>query len=179
MDKSNVMDIATLIATDESPASMRGMRWILGDDKCDCLFQRIGEWSNPFLGRTMRVRLCCLWAKIYEQYPEFVQQLPYHEPNKGTYTSEVLDWDSEQADMPLYLWYRQLSIKERKPLKQIREEHKGREHERPKKVKMSRKKHPTIAELRHAKEERLRASGWLLPGQTLADMPGLEDAVID
>ena len=55
------------------------VHWIHGDGLCDCLFQNIYDVNNSYLGRTMRVRLCCIWADIYKQYPQFVQVLPFYD----------------------------------------------------------------------------------------------------
>src|SRR3990167_3401218 len=106
------------------------VHWIHGDGLCDCLFQNIYDVNNSYLGRTQRVRLCCIWADIYKQYPQFVQEMPYYDPNRDIYVADPAPWDDEEMDMPLYLWYRQLAIKEGKPLAQIRQEYEGRDHER-------------------------------------------------
>lgn len=145
------------------------VHWLIGDDQCDCLFQRIFEIGNPYVGRTHRVRLCCIWADIYKQYPQFVQELPYYDANRDTYTAEPAPWDSDEMDMPVYLWWRQLAIKEGKSLAEIRREYAGREHERPKKSTEPRQHHP-IAEVKAAIIARLRRSGWLLPGDPDPDV---------
>ena len=165
----------------ESPAVLEALRivsgavsapdvfWVHGDGLCDCLFQRIYDVNNSYLGRTQRVRLCCIWAEIYKQYPQFVQDnLPYYDPNRHTYNAEPQEWDSDEMDMPVPLWHRQLAIKEGKPLADIRQKYAGRERERPKKVKVKKSKAPTAAELRHAHEAQLRAGGWILDGQRLS-----------
>ena len=61
-----------------------------------------------------------------------------------------------------------MSVKEGKSLAQIREEYAGREHERPKKLKVRKSKEPTKAELHRAHEAELRASGWILPDERLS-----------
>src|SRR3990167_447000 len=96
------------------------VHWIHGDGLCDCLFQNIYDVNNSYLGRTMRVRLCCIWAEIYKQYPQHVQVLPFYDRNRHTYSSVPEEWNSDKMDMPIYLWHRQLSVKEGKSLAQIR-----------------------------------------------------------
>lgn len=170
----------SVLAEPESPAVVEALRilaaaggpdihWLLGDNLCDCLFQRIGDWNNSYLGRTLRVRVCCIWAELYKQYPQFVQELPYYDSNRHTYNAEPQEWDSDEMPMPVYLWLRQLAIKHGKSLAQIREEYAGRDHERPKAVKVRKGKEPTKAELHHAHEAQLRASGWILPDERLSD----------
>lgn len=150
----------------EAPAK----HWILGDDLCDCLFQRIWDTNNPHIGRTLRVRECCLWKTLYEQYPEYVQVLPYYDPNRHIYVSEPEPWNSDEMDMPVYLWHRQLAIEQGKTVAQIREDYAGREHERPRKVKSRKESRPTKAEVKHATEMRLRASGWITEGEPLPEI---------
>jgi hypothetical protein len=83
--------------------------WFHGDDLCDCTFQRIGMWKNPYLAETLEVRQCCIWAALYKQYPEFVRVLPgYFNENTGEWITEPMEWDGE-ADMPLALWHRQVA----------------------------------------------------------------------
>ena len=38
-------------------ASIPEIQWKHGDDLCDCTFQRIGFWTNPYLAKTLQVRL--------------------------------------------------------------------------------------------------------------------------
>ena len=84
--------------------------WTHGDDLCNCVFQRIGDWSNPYLGRTLRVRVCCMEQKMFEDYPEFVQEIPaFWDANTDTWVDGPLDWDGED-DMPRHLWHRQVAI---------------------------------------------------------------------
>src|SRR3990167_1322326 len=81
-----------------------GGRWILGDNLCDCAFQRIGDWTNPYIAQTLRVRLCCLWEKMFAQYPELVQRIPaYYDMNRDVYVSTPAEWGSQDMDMPIYL----------------------------------------------------------------------------
>ena len=102
------------------------VRWIHGDDLCDCTFQRIGWWTNPYIGKTLTVRLCCIWAEIYKQYPEFVQEIDAFDYS-GEFLIGTANWDGELHDMPRYLWYRQLATRTGKSLEQIRIEYRDKE----------------------------------------------------
>ena len=106
---------------------MPEIRWEHGDDLCDCTFQRIGYWTNPYIARTMEVRLCCIWKLLAEQNPEIaalVRELPaYDDYNQDRWISEPAEWDSKDHDMPRALWYRQLSVQQGKPLEQVRREY--------------------------------------------------------
>ena len=104
------------------------IRWEHGDDLCDCTFQRIGSWSNPYIGKTLRVRMCCIWERIYEQYPEFVQRIDASwDGNAGVYQTEPQPWDSDEWDMPRALWHRQLSASTGASLADVRAEYAGQE----------------------------------------------------
>ena len=117
-------DILGILATTEIPE----VTWVHGDDECDCVFQRIGYWTNPYLGRTLKVRLCCIWAQLYKEYPQFVQEIPaYHDLSTDQLINEPIEWNSEDADMPRALWYRQLALKYGRPLSEIREKCAGLE----------------------------------------------------
>lgn len=97
------------------------IEWTHGDDLCDCTFQRIGQWTNPYLGRTLRVRFCCIWAELHKQYPQFVQEIPaYCDLNTGQFDSRPAEWDSEDSDMPRALWHRHMAVKLGLPLADIR-----------------------------------------------------------
>jgi len=97
------------------------VRWTHGDDLCDCTFQRIGEWTNPYLARTLRVRFCCIWAELYKDHPAFVQEIPaYYSENTDRFETEPIEWNAEDAEMPRHLWYRQLAILHGRPLGEIR-----------------------------------------------------------
>lgn len=142
------------------------VHWLPGDDLCNCTFQRIGDWTNPYLARTLRVRLCCIWGEIYKQYPEYVEVIPaYYDSNRHAWETEPAPWDSESSAMPLFLWYRQMEAQTGKSLDQIRDEYRGRERERPQAVpkgtgKESRKE-PSAATVKRAHEKRLRLTGWI------------------
>lgn len=93
-------------------ASYPGIVWVQDDDLCDCTFQRIGDWMNPYIGKTLRVRLCCLWERIYAEHPDLVQRLDgWFDPNTGAYHTEPAPWDSTEWDMPRPVWYRHLATK--------------------------------------------------------------------
>ncbi len=137
--------------------------WILGDNLCDCTFQRIADWTNPYLAQTLRVRLCCIFAELYKQFPQFVQEIPaYWDQGRWRYVPEPAAWDSDEMDMPVYLWHRQLAKQQGKSLAEIRAEYDGRESERPKKVQQRQSSEPTAEELAHAQDSELRAAGWLV-----------------
>ena len=72
--------------------------WDVNDDLCDCDFQRIGYWNNPYIGKTLEVRMCCIWAEIYKSFPQFVRET----------SVEPAQWNGE-TDMPKSLWHRQLA----------------------------------------------------------------------
>lgn len=100
-------------------------QWTNQDDLCNCTFQRTGDWANPYLGRTQRVRICCLFAELYDQYPQFIQEIPaYRDENTGEWESKPREWDGED-DMPEAIWHRQLAVKTGMPLEDIREVYEG------------------------------------------------------
>ncbi len=72
--------------------------WNIQDDLCDCVFQRIGYWFNPYLGETLETRICCLYAEWEKQYPHLFRRTQ----------AEPAEWNGE-SDMPRSLWHRQLS----------------------------------------------------------------------
>lgn len=147
-----------------STASLPDVTWILGDDLCDCTFQRIAEWTNPYIARTLRVRLCCIFAELYKQYPQFVQDIPgYYDENRHRFVLEPRAWDSEEMAMPRYLWHRQLASVTGRDVAEIRTLLKDADAERPGPVPAGStvKDEPSEAELEAALVARLRASGWL------------------
>lgn len=111
-------DILAFLETSGIPEE----NWTHGDDLCDCTFQRIGFWTNPYIGRTLKVRLCCIWAKVYAMFPEYVQEIPaFTDYNHGdSYVAKPAPWDGE-TDMPLHLWHRQLAVEMHLPLSAVRE----------------------------------------------------------
>lgn len=103
------------------------VEWTHGDDLCDCVFQRIGSWTNPYLGQTLRVRMCCIWDRIYRDNPDLVELIPgYHNENTGEFETEPAEWDGD-GDMPRALWHRQISIETGKPLAVVREQFRNME----------------------------------------------------
>lgn len=144
-------------------AGLPEAHWIYGDDLCDCEFPRIGHWSNPYTARTLRVRLCCIWAEVYKQYPQFVQEIPAsYDSNRHQWQPTPEPWDSEDMKMPVFLWFRQLAAKTGLPLSEIRKRYADRLDERPKKVKRGMgRPQPTEEEVKVAHMERLRLGGWL------------------
>ena len=136
------------------------VHWLQGDDLCDCTFQRVGEWTNPYLGKTLRVRLCCIWGEIYKQYPQFVQDIDaYYDQNRHEWVPEQREWDSTDSDMPLGLWYRQTAIREGKPLQDVRDA--ADKSKRPRAIAESREEIVDKAEVEAAQLKRLRLTGWL------------------
>lgn len=114
-------DILSLLETSGIPE----IQWGSGDDLCDCTFQRIGWWTNPYLARTLEVRMCCIWAELYKQYPQFVREIPaYDNPNapEGTKHYEVMpqEWNGE-SDMPRSYWHRQVAVQSGLPLTMVRD----------------------------------------------------------
>lgn len=112
-------------------ASLPDAMWQHGDDLCDCTFQRIGLWTNPYIARTLKVRFCCIWEELYKQYPQHVQRIPafldYNnsaEGENGHETYELLprEWDGE-GQMPRALWHRQIQTRTGQTLAEIREEY--------------------------------------------------------
>lgn len=114
--------LALLGLTEQLPE----IRWQHGDDLCDCTFQRIGWWTNPYLGRTLEIRLCCAWKKLGEMFPEvgqYIREIPaFDNYNTGRWETEPAAWDGDY-DMPRALWHRHLAAKTGKPLEQIRREY--------------------------------------------------------
>lgn len=104
--------------------SIPEMRWEHGDDLCDCTFQRIGWWTNPYLGKTLQYRWCCVWKALVEKNPELaelVQVIPaFDNYNTGEWESGPREWDSTEGDMPRALWYRQIQTKTGESLDEIR-----------------------------------------------------------
>lgn len=136
------------------------VHWLQGDDLCDCTFQRIGEWTNPYLAKTLRVRLCCLWAELYKQYPQFVQDIDAaYDSNRHAWVEDPQDWDSGEMDMPLPLWYRQIARREGISVSEARA--KADTAERPRKVANPREAVIPRAEVEQARTARLRLTGWL------------------
>ncbi len=108
-----------------------GEFWDCQDDGCDCIYQRIGMWTNPYLAETLEVRMCCIWADLYKQYPQFVRVTPaYKDGNKREWVTEPTEWSGE-SDMPKSLWYRQLSRQQNRSVEDIRVEYAEKDELRP------------------------------------------------
>lgn len=158
-DSPAVLQALAILA---QPQALPDVHWLQGDDACECTFQRIGSWTNPYLGKTLRVRLCCIWAELYKQYPQFVQHIDaYYDENRHAWVPEPREWDSAEMDMPLPLWYRHLAAKTGKPLADVRAEYRDRQAERPRRVAVQGDDQPTELEVEAAKLARLRLTGWL------------------
>ena len=145
-----------------SVSNLPDVHWLQGDDLCDCTFQRIGSWTNPYLGKTLRVRLCCIWSELYRQYPQHVQQVDaYYDENRHAWVDEPREWDSTDDDMPPALWYRQIAARTGASLSAVRAEYASRREERPKKIAVQADNAPAPQEIEAARIARLRLTGWL------------------
>ena len=83
--------------------------WDVNDDLCDCVYQRVGYWNNPYVGETLEVRLCCVWAEFEKQWPQFFRRTQM----------EPAEWNGE-ADMPKSLFVRQIAHSEGIPVSEAR-----------------------------------------------------------
>lgn len=109
--------------------------WEIHDDKCDCTYQRIQMWTNPYLAETLEVRVCCIWKELYKLFPQYVRNVPaFKDYNNGdAWVPDSWDWNGEE-DMPQAIWYRQLAHRTGKSVAEIREEYRDRDDERPRGV---------------------------------------------
>lgn len=90
-------------------AELPEVQWQLGDDLCDCAFQRIGMWKNPYIATQHEIRLCCIWAKLGEMFPQYVRTIPaYFNESKQEWDTSIMVWNGEN-EMPRALWHRQLA----------------------------------------------------------------------
>lgn len=138
------------------------VRWIHGDDLCNCTFQRIGHWTNPYIAETLEVRLCCIWEELYKQYPDYVRRMGgFWNQNTGEYESEPADWDNDEMDMPKALWHRQLARRKSMSLDDVRTNYRQRSGERPKKVAVRKERQYSPTQLARARDRDLRAAGWV------------------
>ncbi len=89
-----------MITLDQSNqiAEAREGVWNVQDDLCDCVYQRVNTWWNPYIGEFLETRLCCVWAKFEEMWPELFRRTK----------SEPAMWNGE-ADMPPAIWHRQMA----------------------------------------------------------------------
>ena len=153
------------------------MRWLPGDDKCDCTFQRIGFWTNPYLAETHEIRLCCLYAEFAKMWPQFFRTTPASwNRNEARWVETPQKWENEDMPMPLPIWHRQIARETGKSLAQVRKECKGKEHTRPKaKPWFVGKKYQTIPrEVREkALEKELREAGWIVGEEKLVIKAGV------
>ncbi len=84
--------------------------WRDHDDLCDCTFQRVCQWTNPYFG-THEERLCCIWAKLHEMFPGCSRDIPaYFDINEQAWKTKLEDWNAE-FDMPAAVWHRHLAAK--------------------------------------------------------------------
>ena len=115
-----------------SIAELPEVQWSNQDDLCSCVYQRIGMWKNPYLAETHEIRLCCIWAKLGEQYPDFVRTIPgYFDENRKEWITEPKDWNGE-TEMPKAIWFRHLARKLDRPIEDIRAEYADKDELRPK-----------------------------------------------
>ena len=104
--------------------------WEVDDDACDCTYQRIGMWANPYIAETLEVRMCCIWKEIYALFPDKVRTIPGYRDAAGEWVTEPAEWDGE-SDMPAAIWYRQLARKQGRRVADVRAEYRMRDAERP------------------------------------------------
>lgn len=105
--------------------------WTNEDDACDCTFQRIGMWTNPYLAETLEVRMCCIWKALYEMFPDHVRTTPaYLDQNAGEWVTEPREWDGEY-DMPTAIWHRQEARRTGRTVAEMRRELQMRDEGRP------------------------------------------------
>jgi|TARA_Y100000310_G_scaffold314426_1_gene363760 hypothetical protein len=72
--------------------------------------------------------MCCIWADLYKQYPEFVREYDaFTDYNNGDVpVTEPMEWNGE-TEMPRSFWYRQLATKYGRPLSEIRDRMAGQQ----------------------------------------------------
>ena len=105
------------------PADIPEVRWTNQDDLCDCTFQRIGEWTNPYIGQTMRVRFCCVWEEFERMWPQHFERIDAgYDHNAKSYVHEPMEWNGED-DMPRSIWYRQIQKITGQSLDQVRNQY--------------------------------------------------------
>lgn len=115
-----------------SIGNLPDLQWKHDDDLCDCTYQRIGFWTNPYLAETQEIRLCCVWAKLGEMFPDFVRKVPaYWNENEQQWETEPWRWDGEEA-MPKAIWYRHLARKLGVTVAEARAEYGEKDELRPK-----------------------------------------------
>ena len=108
--------------------------WDVQDDLCDCMYQRIGMWTNPYLAETLEVRMCCIWKELYQLFPQYVRVTPaFLDYNRNEWQTELMEWNAE-FDMPPAIWYRQLAKKEGITVGEARAKYAELDHLRPRGV---------------------------------------------
>lgn len=113
--------IRELFTSPSTDAAIPEFHWEHGDDLCDCSFQRISYWMNPYLGETEKIRLCCLYKELEDSFPHLFQHIKgYWDENENEWIMGQMEWNGED-DMPRALWNRQLAIREGLPVEVIRE----------------------------------------------------------
>lgn len=94
-----------------SSGNLPDATWSNQDDLCDCIYQRTGSWTNPYIGVTEEIRLCCVWAELRAMWPQhFRTTNAYRNGNTGEWETGAAKWDGN-FDMPLAIWHRQLATK--------------------------------------------------------------------
>ena len=135
MSRPNVVERPVLspgVVEALSIGSLPDVIWRDDDDLCDCEFQRVCQWTNPYIGSTHEVRLCCIWAELYKLFPDHVRDIPASfDLNRQAWRTEPAEWDGE-TEMPKAIWYRHLASKHGRPLAEIRAEYAEKDHLRPK-----------------------------------------------
>ncbi len=85
------------------------IQWKQNDENCDCIYQRVGMYTNPYLAETLEIRMCCIWQEIYQLFPQFVRMVPaFWNYNTDEWVTEPMEWNGED-DMPVAIWHRQLA----------------------------------------------------------------------
>ena len=132
MTTETKIDLSPAVVEALSIADLPDVQWKHDDDLCDCVFQRIGLWKNPYLATTQEIRLCCVWAELGKQYPDFVRTIPgYFNENTQQWETNPWEWNGE-AEMPKAIWYRHLARKFGRPVADVRAEYAERDELRPK-----------------------------------------------
>lgn len=126
------MQISPAVIEALSIAELPDVQWLHGDDLCDCTFQRIGMWKNPYLAVQQEIRLCCVWAELAKMFPQFFRVIPgYWDDNAGQWDTRPHEWNGE-SEMPKAMWHRQLARLTGAPLSEIRENFSALDGFRPK-----------------------------------------------
>lgn len=106
--------------------------WRDHDDLCDCEFQRVCQWTNPYIGSTHEERLCCIWKQLHEMFPDCSRDIPaWFDINRQEWNTKPMTWNGE-TEMPKAVWYRHLARKHGRPLAEIRAEYADKDELRPK-----------------------------------------------